>query len=119
MTVRQRTLGQGKFFSKNLYLSHIGSIQYLSHTCSAFLKTRKLSMMPIGQLDGKNWLRQRVQHTRNFWRRKKKRRKKKKKVTAKANSIKDESLPAAVRGRGRGLGRHHGRGKGSIDAPKL
>ena len=34
---------------------------------------------------------------------------KKKKITVRADSIKGQSLPAAVRGRGRGCGRGHGR----------
>ena len=96
---------------------------YLSHTCSAVLRTRKLSVMLIGQLNRKkNWQRQRVQYIRDFWRRKRKKQKKetkKKNVTVRADSIKGWSLPAVVRGRVKGWGKGHGRRRGSIDAPKL
>ena len=105
MTMRWRRLGQGKFFPKNLFLFHTGSVQpntekkFLRHTCSAVLRTRKLSVMLTDQLDGKkNWQRQRVQDTRDFWKKKKKKRGKKQKNTVRADNIKGRS-----RGWGRGM----------------
>ena len=43
---------------------------------------------------------------------------KKKKITVRQDSIKARSLPATVRSRGKGE-RGHGRGRGTIDNPKL